>query len=527
MTDDQELLAFPKAHPVDGVPADDRFRREHCDLCIVGAGVAGLNALFAASTYLTKEHRVILIDKNPSIGGMWTETYDYVRLHQPHPMFTAGNIPWTLDREPSHLATKDEVLAHFKHCLEVLRARVDLVDLYGYAYVEHREVPTDGGYQAHVVCEGPESGQKRLLIRATRLIKAFGYRIPQNEPLSLSSHRVRSVSPHSEAFRGGEMAASDKPVYVVGGGKTGMDTAYELIQRRPNKQIHLVAGSGTVFFNRNRGFPKGTKRWWGGHTSFKVFRDLALKYDGDNEDEAIAFFKRRYAIGLRDDCKQYMFGVLSEEENAIVSGGLQELIMDYVSDVIDDGDDVVMVFRSGERRAIEPGSWIVNCTGHLMRMAQPYEPYLSEHGAVLSIQPTSAIHFLTSVSAYFLVHLFYLGKLESLPLYEMNQQELMAKNKAAWSSACAAHALHNVTLIVGAVPSRVMQQFGLNFDLWYPPHRRLLDFIQLKRNGPRYAEHCRQTLDRVREKYGIRCGVLVRDAARREGGRVAAAAALR
>ena len=103
------------------------YQDESCDLCIVGAGVAGLNALFVACAYLTKRHRVILIEKNPSIGGMWTETYDYVRLHQPHPMFTAGNIPWTIDKDRSHLATKSEVLAHFEHCLETLRAKVDLV----------------------------------------------------------------------------------------------------------------------------------------------------------------------------------------------------------------------------------------------------------------------------------------------------------------------------------------------------------------------------------------------------------------
>ena len=69
---------------------------ESCDVCIVGAGIAGLNALFVASRYLSSDQKVILIDRRPRVGGMWVDTYPYVRLHQPHPMFTAGNIKWTL-----------------------------------------------------------------------------------------------------------------------------------------------------------------------------------------------------------------------------------------------------------------------------------------------------------------------------------------------------------------------------------------------------------------------------------------------
>ena len=98
-----------------------------CELCIIGAGIAGLNALFASSRYLGKHDKVILVDQKPEVGGMWTQTYDYVRLHQPYPMFTAGNIPWTPDKPRSHLATKQEVLHHFQHCLGILRQRGDSV----------------------------------------------------------------------------------------------------------------------------------------------------------------------------------------------------------------------------------------------------------------------------------------------------------------------------------------------------------------------------------------------------------------
>ncbi|HWF70599.1 MAG TPA: NAD(P)-binding protein, partial [Mycobacterium sp.] len=79
---------------------------ETCDVCIVGAGIAGLNALFAASRYLSRDQKVILIDRRGRVGGMWVDVYSYVRLHQPHPMFTAGNIEWTLGKDRGYLATK-------------------------------------------------------------------------------------------------------------------------------------------------------------------------------------------------------------------------------------------------------------------------------------------------------------------------------------------------------------------------------------------------------------------------------------
>ena len=36
---------------------------ESCDVCIVGAGIAGLNALFVASRYLTRDQKIVLIDR--------------------------------------------------------------------------------------------------------------------------------------------------------------------------------------------------------------------------------------------------------------------------------------------------------------------------------------------------------------------------------------------------------------------------------------------------------------------------------
>jgi cation diffusion facilitator CzcD-associated flavoprotein CzcO len=112
---------------------------DSCDLCIVGAGLAGMNALAVASQYLRRGARVILVDRRPRVGGMWVDAYPYVRLHQPHPWFTAGDIGWTQGHDRSHLATRPEVLDHFQHCLDVVRRRVTVDTLLGWEFDGYEE----------------------------------------------------------------------------------------------------------------------------------------------------------------------------------------------------------------------------------------------------------------------------------------------------------------------------------------------------------------------------------------------------
>ncbi len=149
----------------------------------MGAGVAGLNALFVASRYLSRDQKIILVDRRKRVGGMWVDTYPYVRLHQPHPMFTAGNIKWTLGQDPSYLATKGEVLDHFAHCLDVIKQRVQVDEFFG--WTSNRTTETDG--IVRVICRSSDG--RRRVIEAKRLIKAYGFESQPNDPLEISSER--------------------------------------------------------------------------------------------------------------------------------------------------------------------------------------------------------------------------------------------------------------------------------------------------------------------------------------------------
>jgi len=257
---------------------------ETCDVCIVGAGLAGLNALFVASQYLSRDQKVILVDRRRRVGGMWVDTYPYVRLHQPHGIFTAGNIKWTLGQERSYLATKGEVLDHFAYCCDVIRKRVQLDELFGWEFQSDQEV--DGKVQ--IICRSLDGKQR--VVEAKRLIKAYGVRVAPNDPLEFSSARVHSVSPDSCDMRCDEIQASDAPVWIVGGGKTAMDTAHALITQCPGREVNLVAGSGTHFLSRDRLFPVGVRRWWRGVMTSDVARETARRFDGTNEVEVASWF---------------------------------------------------------------------------------------------------------------------------------------------------------------------------------------------------------------------------------------------
>src|SRR5580704_19180635 len=139
-----------------------------CDLCIVGAGYAGLNALNAAAKYLNKGDRVIVVDKKETWGGQWVGQYDFVRLHQPYRMFTAGDQRWTLDRDPTYLATRREVLDHLASIPAISASHLQVTPLFGHAYRGHRVREGCAEIDAAPVSNG-HGAPRAVRIRARRL----------------------------------------------------------------------------------------------------------------------------------------------------------------------------------------------------------------------------------------------------------------------------------------------------------------------------------------------------------------------
>ena len=384
------------------------------DVCVVGAGISGLNALVVAAGYLDRSGRAVLVDARPRAGGMWVDTYDYVRLHQPHPIFTAGNIKWQLGAEPSHLAARTEVLDHLRHCLDVAGTMIRVDERFGWTYVGHAE----GGGLVEVELRAPDGSVHTVVTR--RLIKSFGHQVQPNPPLATTSSRVRSITP--ETLDLAAVRESAAPVWIVGGGKTAMDTAYRLVTEVPGHDVHVLAGPGTIFARRDTFFPVGARRWWSGTPINTMVSEVSDRFDGTNEDRVRDWYRSTYGISPVRDAVNFFSAYLSDAENLAIADGVRTIERAYFADAVDSSDDgVEIVDRDGGTRQTPAGSWVVNCAGSLLRSDHPYEPYASESGNVLSIQMrSSTFGAFSPFAGYYMTHLMFRDRLRTVPLYELD-----------------------------------------------------------------------------------------------------------
>ncbi|MFV0299764.1 MAG: FAD-dependent oxidoreductase, partial [Paracoccus sp. (in: a-proteobacteria)] len=478
------------------------------DLVVIGAGVAGLNALYAAVRYLPKGARVLLIDQKPVAGGMWTIAYDYVRLHQPHPMFTVGNLAWNWTKPPDYLATRDEVQRHLASALDRIADRVRLETRFGHTVSACDEIETGLGRQARVSFHPNDDPARVTTVTASRAIHAQGVNYRPSTPLALSSRAVIPIIPQD--LRTTLAAHPKAPLYVIGGGKSGMDTILAAIEADPSRRVVLVSGPGTSFINRDRNFPIGVKRWVAGLPLSRMGRDLGTRFDGDNEEAVLARFRRHYSSDPEGPDRVFLFGIQSSEERARISAGLSRHHRDYLIDVTDEAQGPVMALRGGAREAVEPGSIFVTCTGSIVRggAADAWQPCLSPGDAVLRIDARDSYHLLTSVSGFFMVHLLYRGLLRGTGHYTLDHEALFARNRNAWAAATITQLYMHRVLSVQLLPLKLLNRCALDFDRWYPVPRRLLSLVQLKSSAVRDLARCRAALDRVADRFGIPCGPL-------------------
>ena len=474
---------------------------ETSELIIIGGGIAGLNALTVASGYLSAHDRVVLVDSRPRAGGMWVDTYDFVRLHQPYPIFTAGNIAWQLGKPASHLASRDEVLDHLRYCVDVARSEVDLEERFGWEYIDHSEA--DG--VVTVTIRGSDRRIERLTTK--RLIKAYGNHVLPSSPLPVSSAAVRSTTPEELTGVIANHAADSGPVWIIGSGKTAMDVALMLRRECPGRELNMVAGSGTMFSRRETFFPTGPRRWYGGTRINAMLREVALHFDGTNEADVAAWFADAYGISPSAEPANFFGAYLSDAECAEIRAGVHRIEPGHLDDVVDTTDGPAIVLRDGRPLAIPADSWVVNCTGYLAQPGHPYEPFVSNTGTVLSIQlRSSATGPFTSFSGYYLTHLMFRRKLRAARLYELDVEDLATKSRSTIIWASITLSMYNLGRIARALPPKVMMDCGLDFDRWYPKVRQMAGATAHLATQPWDASHYRKTLDTLGQRFDVQVG---------------------
>lgn len=483
----------------------------HYDLIIIGAGIAGLNALHAASIYLPADARILLVDEKDEPGGMWTTAYDYVRLHQPHPFFTVGGYEWNWDKSPSYLARRDEVQKHLAHCLDRLRKDLTLEVKLGHVAQNLREDPSETGWQASLVLHPKDAPEQRRSVSAKQVINASGYNYARPDPIKFSSAKVVSIIP--DDLRATLAQKPDAPVYVVGGGKTGMDTILAVNAENPKRPVTLINGSGTYFLSRDKAFPEGLRRWFAGTPSARLSHDCAMRFDGENEEDVRRHFIENYATNRDPRNRNFVWGLMSAAKNKRVEAALQTKVWDHLEDVIDTDAGPAMRLRGGEELALPEGSILVNCTGSFLRknLSADWAPCLSPNDVILTISTRNAVSVLTSNSAFFLSHLFFTETLRSSGLFLLDLEALMRANKAAFAAASITQSYHNLVVGVRSLPRASREHFGLDINRWHPKMRRLLALGPLRKTAREDVKHCQMVLEKVVERFGIQGGQLTEE----------------
>jgi hypothetical protein len=453
----------------------DSERTLDCELCIVGAGYAALNGLNVASKYLKPGARVVVIDKHQTWGGQWVPQYDFVRLHQPYRMFTAGDQPWKLKRDPAYLATRREVLDHLSSIPSISGRQLQLDPLFEHAYVGH-EV-SDG--QVVVKAESLPNGRpvQTVRVRAQRLLKATGADIAMLPPFPISSTQVRSVGVSDPVLTTPEFLNSDAPVFIVGSGKTAMDTVRHVLQScgARRRSVNVVLGSGMWFFQRDTLYPRRLQRHTRGKLAGDCFLEISQQFDGQNENDVMATLARQgiafNVFGHAGNCR---YGMLSFSERDEILAGVDQVYRGHLVDV----DGTRMVLREGKQEravTVAPGAWLINCTTHLHHA--PHEAVLQDGGLVCA--PQYGLGF-TGTTAYYVTHLWFLEQLAPIAA-DIFRLRVDIEPKLRFAPQMAVMVMANIALIAPRLPLSVPSAFLGDFNKWYPLWRQLLTVRRMTR----------------------------------------------
>jgi hypothetical protein len=453
--------------------SDDQAAWLECELCIVGAGHAGLNGLNAAAGYLKKGARVVVIDKNQTWGGQWLHQYDFLRLHQPYGMFTAGAQPWKMDRDPLYLATRREVLDHLTSVPAVSGAHLDVRPFFGHAYTGHQV--REGSVE--LVTSPVSNDRAPVRIRAKRLLLLPGAQIEILRPLALRSTRVHSLAVSDPQLNTREFLDSDAPVYIVGGGKTAVDCALHLIRnRKGTRRINVINGSGMWYLIRDRIYPGGKGRYYNGVVNGEIFMTMCKLYDGQNEPYVMEELARKgYVHKVWGDGGNFRTALLSRAERAELRAGVDQVYRGHLVDV----EGTRMTVRQGQtlqQHDVPEGAYIINCTSHI-RQDGLHQPIMQDSGLVCAPQ---FVLGLPGVSAYFITHLWFRNEL-GLLAHKFYRMHVDTPNRLRFVAHFTLMIMANIIMVNAVLPAKVFWDYKGDFNKWYPFYRRvptIRDFIK-------------------------------------------------
>ena len=287
-----------------------------------------------------------------------------------------------------------------------------------------------------------------------------------------------------------------------------MDTILALLQANPARRIAVVSGTGTTSPVVTRMHSTGTARWTRGVLPERdvLARWPAIRRHERDRGARVVLHSLRHLTdpGLEHNS----FGILSEDESASVKSGVAEIVRDHLTDVVDEASGSVMVLRSWQPTPARGRELDRQLHRPFRTRVAEHTPYVSASGRSMSVNSTSMTLGFSSVSAYFMAHLFFLDKLADAPLYELDFHGLRRNAPEAQPVVLCSLIMYNLSLVFERGPAKVFQGNGLDFDRWYPFPRRLAGQLRFMHNHKRDAQHHPEALDTFSRHSDVRCGPL-------------------
>jgi len=203
-----------------------------CDYLVVGTGAMGMSFTDVLLSE-NKDCSVIMVDRQPTPGGHWNFSYDFVTLHQPAMFYgVASERLETEHHNPRDLSSGPKICAYYRRVMEKFGATGRLRHLAAHEYLGEKGesvygVAPVGDAGAHFTIE-----VRKKLVDATFLqVTVPAMRAPPFEvaegarvvPINVLA-QLETIAPKPSRF------------CVLGGGKTAMDAVLHLLNHGISQQ---------------------------------------------------------------------------------------------------------------------------------------------------------------------------------------------------------------------------------------------------------------------------------------------------
>jgi len=242
------------------------------DYLVVGAGASGLAFVDTLLTEGSPNLQVVIIDRRETPGGHWSDSYEFVRLHQPASFYGVNSERLENGEDPRDLSSGPQVHAYF---VKVMQKLLDSgrVRFFPNSECSREALSTKPGteYQITSLCD-KDKAVRHMQVRCKVVDAAYLMaEIPSTRPAPFKVEKGARVVPVNAVH---DLAALENPpppaFVIVGSGKTGIDAITRLITSGiAASQVRWVVPSdpivwhrGAMFFNESVPEPEaipGTK----------------------------------------------------------------------------------------------------------------------------------------------------------------------------------------------------------------------------------------------------------------------------